>query len=76
MLGDIRSIAVMHSSIYLALGYMGCSIVAAVAVLLLYGGDNKTPQAPSSCDYSHFFAVCWTHKIAVKSPSHAQISEG
>jgi hypothetical protein len=25
------------------------------------------------CDYSHFFAVRWTHKIAVKSPSHAQI---
>jgi hypothetical protein len=24
------------------------------------------------CHYSHIFAVCWTHKIAVKSFSHAQ----
>jgi hypothetical protein len=28
------------------------------------------------CHYSHFFAVSWTHKIAVRGPLHAQISQG
>jgi hypothetical protein len=27
------------------------------------------------CHYFHFFAVRWTHKTAVKSPSHAQNSK-
>jgi hypothetical protein len=26
--------------------------------------QQKTPQASSQCHYSHFFAFCWTHKIA------------
>ena len=30
----------------------------------------------SLCDYSHFFAVGWTHKIAVRGPVHAQIFQG
>ena len=28
------------------------------------------------CHYSHFFAVYWTHKIAVRGPLHAQITQG
>jgi hypothetical protein len=27
------------------------------------------------CDYSHFFAVCWTHKIAVKCLSFSSGTE-
>jgi len=40
----------------------------------IWGVSTKInmPQAASHCHYSHFFAVRWTHKIAIKNFSHAQ----
>ncbi len=37
---------------------------------------KKPERIMALCDYSYFFAVCWTHKIAVKCLSHTQKWKG